>query len=354
MVRPDRMSNKSKEIMKELKVLFTCSNIHVIDAFKCLRDNEDGRTIRVYCTNSCEWDLPSDDVCDGSYLVPKINEPDYIPTLLDLCEELQIDVVMPISSIDLDIMSENKKLFEDKGIHVSVLDKDKLSVTNNKLRLHELYGKYMPKEVVAKSADEAKSFIDSVGGKVCCKLSNLCGGKGFAVLDNEKACDIELFHRFGKKHYITTDILCKVVENKRNDVILQEYHEGLDYTVSVLADKGKVVFQCGYVGYLLEFGSIMYGEIKQNDNAMSIVEEIVRDLELDGNLGFDFILKEDGSVVLLERNPRFNASLPFVAKAGCNMPYYRCKQLIGEVLPEKCDIKEGYKMKKYFGTRYYI
>lgn len=340
--------------MREIRVMFTCSNIHIADAIKSLKNNPDVRPVKVYCTNSCEWDLPSKEICDGCYVVPRLDDKKYIPHLLKLCLDLKIDVIMPVSSIDLDILSANKSAFEFNGIHVSILDKDKLDITNNKVELHKLYGELMPREVVTKYIKDVDDFLSSIDGTVCCKLANLCGGKGFAVLDEEKAADINLFHRFGKKHYITREILDKVVSNKDNEVILQEYHEGLDYTVSALAENGKVKFMVGYVGYLLEFGSIMYGEIKKNEHAFSIVEKIIEDLQLDGNLGFDFILKDDGTVVLLEMNPRYNASLPFVSEAGCNMAYYRCKSLIGEELPESCEIKEGLKMKKYFGTKYIV
>lgn len=340
--------------MKELRVMMTCSNIHIADAISILKNNDEGRDVKVFCTNSCEWDLPSSEVCDGAFIVPRLDDNNYIPFLLDLCNKLMIDVIMPVSSIDLDIMSENKDLFESNGIHVSVMRKSILDIANNKIELHKRFGELMPDEVIAETRVDVDSFIDKTGGQICCKLANLCGGKGFAVLDEKKASDIELFHRFGKKHYITKDILYNVVEDRRNTVILQRYHDGLDYTVSLLADHGNVKCICGYVGYLLEFGSIMYGEIKPNRQAYDIAEKIVRELELDGNIGIDFILNEDDSVVLLEVNPRFNASLPFVAHAGCNMAYLRCKMLVGETIPTSYDIKVGFKMKKYFGTKYYI
>ena len=52
--------------------------------------------------------------------------------------------------------------------------------------------------------------------------------------------------------------LKSIVDNGKNKVILQQRIEGLDYTVSALADKGVVTHICGYVGYMMAFGSIMY------------------------------------------------------------------------------------------------
>lgn len=338
----------------EIRVMLTCCNIHVKDIIGCFRNQYFKYDVKVYVTNSLEWELPPENECDGRFVVPRLDDPKFIPTMLEICKSNEIDVIFPISSIDLEIMSENKYLFEENGTKVSILPYDKLMVANNKIELHKRFGKYMPEEIEPKDIEQVYDFIES-HDKICVKLADMCGAKGFAVVDDEKCLDVSLFHRFGKKHYISNVQLCEIVEDGNFNVILQEYHEGLDYTVSLLADHGKVTHIVGYVGYLLEFGSIMFGEIKANEKAFEIARELVEKLKLDGNIGIDFILKEDGSVVLLEINPRINASLPFVAEAGCNMAYLRMLQLVGEDVSNiECNVNEGLKMKKYFGTRYFV
>lgn len=338
----------------EIRVMLTCCNIHVKDIMACFTNQDSEYTVRVYVTNSEEWELPPVDSCEGRFVVPRFDDPNFLSRMLDICKEFEIDVIFPISSIDLEIMSKHKDDFEKIGTQVSILPYDKLMIANNKIELHRLFSDVMPEEITPTTIEEACWFL-STHPKVCCKLADMCGGKGFAVIDDEKCLDVALFHRFGKKHYISKGQLMQIIEKGQYEVILQEYHEGLDYTVSLLADHGEVTHMVGYVGYLLEFGSIMYGEIKPNEQAFKIADRLVRELELDGNIGIDFILKEDGSVVLLEINPRINASLPFVAKAGCNMAYLRLMQLKGkDVSHWPTPVKEGFKMKKYFGTRYFV
>lgn len=337
----------------EIRVMLTCCNIHVKDIMGCF-DGDWSHVVKVYVTNSVEWELPPEDSCEGRFVVPTLDDPEFIPAMLDICRENEIDVIFPISSIDLEIMSKHKDDFEAIGTKVSILPYDKLTVANNKAELHKRFSDIMPDEISTHYIDDALAFLSS-HRKVCCKLADMCGGKGFAVVDDEKCLDVSLFHRFGKKHYISKDQLLKIIQRRDHEVLLQEYHEGLDYTVSLLADHGRVTHMVGYVGYLLEFGSIMFGEIKDNENAFRIAERLVKELELDGNIGIDFILKDDGSVVLLEINPRINASLPFVAKAGCNMAYLRMLQLMGEDVSNlPCSVEQGLKMKKYFGTRYFV
>lgn len=341
--------------MRSINVLITCSNIHVKNMIDCLKNNYEGTKVNVYCVNSVEWDLPNDGECDGAFVVPKVTDESYFPALLDLCKMLKIDVVFPVTSIDLDAMAEHKEGFEKHGIHISVTSPESMRIANDKIALHKMFGEYMPKQIVPQSVNSAIRFMRKAEGLICCKVANMCGGRGFAVVDNEKCLDVDLFHRFGKKHYISRDQLYKIIRRQDYNVIVQEYKEGLDYSVSVLADKGRVTHICGYVGYALEFGSMMFAEIKPNEHAYEIARTICEKLKLDGNACFDFILGDDGKVTLLEINPRVNASLNFVSNAGCNMFYLRCKQLLGyDYEYDQQEINVGFKMKKYFETRYFI
>ena len=341
--------------MEPINVLITCSNIHVKNMIDCLKNNYDGAHVNVYCVNSVEWDLPKEGECDGSFVVPPASDKMYFPTLLELCKKLKIDVVFPVTSIDLDAMADHKDEFEKYGIHISVTSPDSMKIANDKIALYNMFGEYMPKQIVANNVSDVIQFCNFGNRSICCKVANMCGGRGFAVIDDEKCVDVNLFHRFGKKHYISFAQLFQIVDKKDHDVIVQEYKDGLDYSVSVLADKGRVTHICGYVGYILEFGSMMYAEIMPNEQAYDIAKTICEKLGIDGNACFDFILGDDGKATLLEINPRVNASLNFVSNAGCNMFYLRCKQLLGyDYENDQKEINVGFKMKKYFETRYFI
>lgn len=342
--------------MKSFNVLLTCCSIHVKEVIDCLKDNEDGASVKAYVANSVASNLPPEELSDGNFVVPSVTAPNYIETLISICKDNGISIIMPTSTLELEVMARAKDEFMQQGIIVSVSSIDSLLVANNKIALYGCYSDLMPKQIIPSGTSDVDAFAASFKYKnssICCKVDNLCGGKGFAIVDDKKSKDISLFNKFGENRYVSLADLKNIVASNKK-VILQQHVEGLDYTVSVLADKGKVVHVCGYVGYLMAFGSIMYGQIKPNDMAYNIVEKIVSELGLDGNVAFDFILKKNGKVVLLEINPRINASLPFVRQAGCNMVYLRCKQLLGYDVSSECNLSTGLKMKKFYDTRYYV
>ena len=87
-------------------------------------------------------------------------------------------------------------------------------------------------------------------------------------------------------------------------------------------------------------------------NFNKLCEDIVRELNLDGNIGFDFMLDENDTPWLTDLNPRVTATIILYAGAGMNFPYLRVKQLLGEELPE-VSLKYGTRLvRKYMDVLY--
>jgi carbamoyl-phosphate synthase large subunit len=320
----------------------------------CLKDNPDGVSVKVYCTNCDPNELPSKNVCDGAFVVPRNSAPDYIDSVLELCANLNVDVLIPRLSSELEVIALNKDKFNALGVKVCVTDYDGLVIANDKAKLYARYSQLMPKQAIGNTSNEVREFA-KMYPKFCCKLPHSSGAAGFAIVDDVLCDKVTLFHAYGYKHYISTDHLCRIVDTQHLNYILQEFIDGKDYTVSLVAKDGEVSHICGYVGYEMEFSCIMYGEIIPHQKAFEVSRKLVKDLCLSGNIGIDFILKPDGDVTLLEINPRMNATLPFVTKAGCNMPYLACKQLLGyDILHDGRNIQTGLKMRKNYVSEYFV
>lgn len=340
--------------MKDFTVLMTSCSPRKNEIINCLYDNADNANVSIYATNCDATELPSRSSVKDAFVVPRNDASNYIDTLLALCEQLSVDILIPRLSSELEVLAHNVNSFEKIGVQVNVSNLESLKISNDKEALYNRYHDIMPFQLKATGSDDI-GFMSRCCSRFCCKLPHSSGAMGFAIVDDELCNDVTKFHAYGQKHYISTDQLRRIVDTQNLDYILQEFVPGLDYTVSLLANCGQVTHICGYVGYEMDYSCIMYGEIKAHKEAFEISRQIVKDLNLDGNVGIDFILKPDGHVVLLEVNPRLNATLPFVAKAGCNMPYLRCKQLLGyDITDEGQNIVEGLKMRKHYVAEYFV
>lgn len=337
-------------------VLITGCSMHSNDLINELRNNDDGEEIRVIGINASETALLRKGV-DAGYVVPLITDPTYIQTVLDICLKEHVDVILPFITAELPIMAKNRHIFEERGIHVSVATQEALDAAGNKIALAAKYPNLMPKQKIVHSEKDIDDFANEVGypGKqICCKLPNRCGGVGFATLDEKIGRDLTIYNKFGVNRYITMDMFKDLAKHNDETLILQEYENGIDYSMCCLAENGKLLFALGFEASLMAFGSAMFASISMNDHALKIAKEIIEDTGLDGNCCFDFILKDDGTVKLLEVNPRLSATLPFIARAGLNLPYLRVKQLMGyDVSEYKPSINYDLRMSKNYESEYF-
>ena len=154
-------------------VLITGNSMHLFDLIRALRNNYDGEEIHVVVINCNENELLRDGV-DARYVVPRITEPDYLPTVLRICEKENVDVIFPRITAELPIMAENKSYFEDRGIKVSVSSPEVIKMVNDKVALAKIFPEYMPKQAIVHDAIGCVAFATSVGypnKRICCKLT---------------------------------------------------------------------------------------------------------------------------------------------------------------------------------------
>jgi carbamoyl-phosphate synthase large subunit len=75
-------------------------------------------------TTDMEPSLSSACMCsDGFWKTPYVNDDSYIETLLQICIENDIGMVIPTIDTELEVLSENINLFENKGIFVIISSK---------------------------------------------------------------------------------------------------------------------------------------------------------------------------------------------------------------------------------------
>ena len=93
------------------------------------------------------------------------------------------------------------------------------------------------------------------------------------------------------------------------------------------------------------------GNLKKDELAYRIASDVVKLLNMDGNVGFDFMRNEKEEAVLMDINPRITATVSVIAAGGVNLPYLRVKQLLGEKLP-KCTPVYGTRIKRRSGEMF--
>ena len=327
--------------MEEITVLITAAgNVFMPGTTACLRQNGE-RRIRIIGADMSE-DPTIGQMCDTAYQVPRGNDPAYVDVLLEICRKEKVNVLLPIMSVELEALSQNKKRFEEMGTKVSVSDMKPLSIANNKRALLDFIqekglpcAEYRP----IHSVNELKAAVRELGypdKKVCVKAVNGSGSRGFRILSAERS-RFETF-MYDKPTSGVTDLeeLTAILSEAEMipELIVMEYLPGTEYSVDLLADHGKTLY-CGCRKSLRMENSIMLeGEVVEALEVTELCMSVTEALGLDGNIGFDVKERADGTPLIMECNPRITAGIPFFAAAGLNLPYLCVKKLLGEELPQ--------------------
>ncbi|MEL6687960.1 MAG: carbamoyl-phosphate synthase large subunit [Pseudomonadota bacterium] len=202
---------------------------------------------------------------------------------------------------------------EAAGIPLLGTDSDALDRAEDRERFKDLVETLnlrQPNNAIARNVKEAREAVAKVGYPVVLRPSNVLGGRGMEIVDN----DIEL------ERYITEAVK---VSGKSPLLIDQYLRDAVEVDVDAICD-GEDVFVAGIMEHIEEAG------VHSGDSACSlppytlseeIQEEMRRqaralalELGVVGLMNIQFAVK-DGLVYLIEVNPRASRTVPFVAKA---------------------------------------
>ena len=96
--------------MKDITVLITAAgNVFMPGTTACLKKNGE-RNIRLIGVDMND-DATMLEMVDAYYPVPRGDDPSYVDVLLDICKKEKVDVVLPIMSVELEVLAKNKECF---------------------------------------------------------------------------------------------------------------------------------------------------------------------------------------------------------------------------------------------------
>lgn len=322
--------------MNKVTVLITaCGNAYMPGICKALKDNGE---IEIRLIGA---DMNKDDtilqMCDSYYQVPKANDPKYIDVLIDICKKEFVDILIPIMSAELEILSLNRDRFLEIGTHVSISDIDSLRIANNKLALFNFLSKEglsCPKYMPITSIEDIDVAINKIGVPCVFKTDQGSGSRGMRIIDPKKSKFDILFNEKPNSCYINLDDFKNILsEGKIPSMHAMEYLPGKEYTVDMLVDNGVVKYSMCRRGLNVQTSIILDGICEDKPEIISMCNKIAERLKLNGNIGFDVKEREDGTPVIMECNPRATAGVSEFTASGVNLLLLNVKMIMGLKLP---------------------
>lgn len=297
-------------------ILFTCAGrrTYLLKYFK-EQLGKDG----VIVGTDMQLTAPALSVADFKEKVPAVYDPEYINTTLEICRKYDIDAIISLNDLELPILSENRKRFEDEGIRVIVSDPSVIDICFDKYqtaKFVESIGLKSPKTFI--NLEDAKNALRDglLNFPLVLKPRWGSGSIGIEFVSNEEELD-ETYDSLLKK--VKKSILATASEGSEY-ILIQQKINGQEYGLDVMNDlsgnnRGVSVKK----KLAMRAGETDKAETVENAEILSIGKRLGEHLKHVGNLDVD-VFEEKGVYYVLELNPRFGGGFPFSYEAGVNFP----------------------------------
>lgn len=336
-------------MLKDITVLMSASSSPSMSGMiKCLRNNGE-RNIKVVGIDMTS-DPSAKFMVDAFYQVPAASDLKFCDIVLEICKKEKVDVYFPNVSAEVEAVVVRKAEFEALGVHLSVSNMESVAISNNKLHTYQVLEKAgipVPRYYSVHSVEdfvEGMKYMGYPEKSVCIKIVNGSGSRGVRIIDANKS-RYEIFAHEKPNSFFTSyeDMLAILKSADRlEEMMLVEYMHNPEFTVDLLAEKGEVIYEVGRENVVSMMSIAQETVVKYDKLAYKVGADVVKLLQMDGNVGFDFMRNDKGEAVLMDINPRITATVSVIVAAGVNLIYLRVKQLLGEELP---------KVEPIFGTR---
>ena len=287
---------------------------------------------RVIAADASPW-APALYEADAYYLVPSISDPGYPERILEICRKEGVNALLPLLEDELELMAENRELFERQGITVLVSGAETVALCRDKYRFfRHLTAHGIP---VLPTCISLEAFWEArAAGKmdfpVFVKPVNGCGSVGVSRVENDA-------------------LLRALWESSPEPLLIQQFAQGEEIGADIYVDlishrpvavftKKKVRMRAGETEKSVSF---------RDPALFSLICRTADVLALRGPADMD-LFRIGGAYYISEVNPRFGGGYPHAWHCGVNFPALILRNLTGIGNPAAVgDYEEGLCMMKY-------
>lgn len=269
---------------------------------------------------------------DKQYLVPRIDDPSYIDTIINICKEEKIDAITTFIDPEIEILAKNRNRFSELGVEVLTPYEETANLCFDKYKMFKKLSECgIPTVMTWGTIEEFNASRDAgiVDFPVFIKPRTGSGSVGA-----RKVCNYDI-----------------LVESMKEDssLIIQEFMDCEDLDADVYIDtitheavsafsKRKIETRIGGASKTVSF---------KDDKLFDFISKIVKNFKFNGPVDMDFFYR-DGTYYLSEINPRFGGAYLHAYGAGVDFIKLIENNLNGKINKQDFgDYDEGVVMMMY-------
>ena len=264
-----------------------------------------GDKVRLIVTDNSPY-APALEFADVSYQVPLINDPAYIPMILEICKKEQIDAITTLIDPEIAILAEHREEFEALGITVLAPYKETAALCFDKYEV----AKYLNEKEIA--------TVKTFGTFADFKAAHEAGEISLPVFVKPRTGSGSV----GARRVDTYEML-EEVTTADSSLIIQELMTGTDMDADIYVDtishepvaifsKKKISTTIGGANKTISF---------KDEQLFEFVKNALKVFQFNGPLDMD-LFYQDGQYYLSEIDPRFGGAYLHAYGAGVDFPSF--------------------------------
>jgi carbamoyl-phosphate synthase large subunit len=271
-------------------------------------------------------------VADASYLLPRVDDPDYINTLLEICNKEKVELFLPSLDEELILVSENKTLFESVGTKVIISPYETLKKCVDKYETYLTFQQNNIPCIQTFLVSEVQSK-NKFGFPMIVKPRTGRGSTGVYKVENE--FELNFFSQ-----YIS-------------NVIIQPFISGIEYTVDILADYNSTLKVVSPRKRLAtDSGISSKGMTFWNQQIVEWIFKIVKSFGIVGPANVQCFVTSNGETFFSEINARFAGTSILSEVAGVPLFEGICAMARNETIEEFIKPVKELIMLRYWEEKY--
>jgi len=267
---------------------------------------------------------------DRYYLVPRVDDPEYIPALAQICRGEAIRLIFPLIDPDIPILAEGRELLEESGASLAAVPATAARIVHDKWKTYQ--------------------FLRSAGLSVPRSWKSLPSKKlGFPLFVKPR---IGSAGRGGQK--VGTQAELKLALRRTPEPLIQQYLTGPEITSDVSCGlDGRVWAVVSRQRIEVRWGEVAKGVTIRNEEIIAGCVTIARELQARGPITVQCIL-QDGRPYFTEINARFGGGLPLGIAAGVPSPRWYLAEAAGLAFepPKLGSYQTGLYLTRYDESRF--
>ncbi len=268
-------------------------------------------------------------LADRAFEVPACSSPDFIPSMLRICRDEAVRLVVPTIDPELFPYADAGEAFAEIGTTVAVSSPEVIRIGRDKARTHEwLRDRGFPAVEQATVADVVAA-PDRWTFPLIVKPRGGSAATGVAVVE---------------------DLSHLEVATRNGDFVVQAVAPGAEYSVDILVDRsGRCVCAVPRRRIEVRAGEVSKGVTERcrpvGDLAVRIGEALPG---ARGTLTVQiFFDGASGDLAVIEINPRFGGGYPLSWRAGADYPRWMIEEILGRPSTVSTSWREGLVMLRY-------